>query len=332
MLDAPAQPKQAAPTLVREPEIHVMPDKFIGAPAGRPAIIPVLPAIRAAAPSPVPAAPVRTGGPAPKKKGNLVLAIAIVLVLAGGGVVAYLLLFPTKPVPVAVVNVNRNTNVNRNVNVPPPQPPPPTPPPTPPTPVVLRSGPDADSDGLTDVEEKTIYRTDWQNVDTDKDSFNDGNEASHLYDPNKKTPALLKDSGVMVTVDTVIDKTGGNAYSTLVPKAWAQRGKDSAQFFVTAPTGEFFEVLETDKPATQSIVEWYLAQSPGTNVSEVERFRTQQGYDALRAPDRLTTYIDAGNGRVYTLTYNIDDQHDINFRTTYEVLINSFLWAPNGGI
>jgi len=54
------------------------------------------------------------------------------------------------------------------------------------------TGVDSDSDGLTDVEEKDIYKTDPYNFDTDADTFNDGNEVSHLYDPNKKRRLCLR--------------------------------------------------------------------------------------------------------------------------------------------
>ena len=339
-----AIPKPVAPSAPaappKEADIHVMPEKFIGAAAGRPAVAPA--PVVGQAPKPVPSKPAApppppVGGmprpPAPKKKGpKLLIIIGVIIVLGGGAYAAYLVLAP-KPVPVAPPPVV--IPPIRNVNVAPPPPPPEPPPAPPPAPVVLRSGPDADSDGLTDAEEATIYHTDPHNVDTDGDSFNDGNESSHLYDPSKKTPAKLEDSGVMSFVKSLAEITPGpharaGFYFALVPANWQLKGATTTGLFspepvfATAPTGEFFEVLVTEKPVEQSLIEWYLAQSPGTAAAEVERFRTAQGYDALRAPDRLTTYVDAGDGRVFTLVYNVDDQADINFRTTYEVFINSF--------
>ena len=74
----------------------------------------------------------------------------------------------------------------------------------------------------------------------------------------------------------------------------------------------------------QPLVEWYLALSPGSSSGDVERFKTDQGYDALRSPDRLTAYIDAGDGRVFTLAYSYDGQEKIEYRTTYEAFIASF--------
>ena len=181
------------------------------------------------------------------------------------------------------------------------------------------TGVDSDSDGLTDVEETTIYGTDPHKLDTDGDSFNDGNEVSHLYDPNTKSPALLKDSKAILA-----EKNDAEGYTVLVPTKWTMGGENTVQFMANAPTGEFFEVLVTDKPKDQSLVEWYLAMSPGAAANDVERFKTLQGYDALRSPDRLTTYIDPGNGKIYTLTYSYDDKSTLEFRTTYEAFVGGF--------
>lgn len=60
-----------------------------------------------------------------------------------------------------------------------------------PTPVVTEPTPpiapstalDSDSDGLTDIQETTIYKTDPFNADTDGDSFLDGNEVKSGYNP-----------------------------------------------------------------------------------------------------------------------------------------------------
>jgi hypothetical protein len=188
-----------------------------------------------------------------------------------------------------------------------------TPPPPPNTCV------DSDSDGLTDAEEKNIYGTDPYGLDTDKDTFNDGNEVAHLYDPMLKAPSMLAESN---EVKAVQNKTQG--YSVLVPAKWSYSGADSTELLATAPDGELLEVLVTPKPENQSLVEWHMALSPGTSSDEADRFKTLHGYDALRSPDRLTSYIDPGNGSIYTLTYSYDDQSCLSYRTTYEAFIGSF--------
>ena len=326
-----------APAPSKEPVIRTMPERYIGAPAGRPPVVREIVETRVVQPPPpVAPPPLRQGaaGQAPVKhtKRNVIIASIIVL-LAGAAAVAYILLTPVgNAPPPPPVNVNVNVPIeNANVNIPPPPPenananananenananvnaPPPPP----------NTGIDSDSDGLTDAEETTIYGTDPHKLDTDGDSFNDGNEVAHLYDPTKKAPALLKDSKAVSVVENATE-----GYSVIVPAKWLASGENTAQFIVTAPTNEFFEVLETDKPASQSLVEWYLSMSPGAQATDVERFKTLQGYDALRSPDRLTTYIDAGDGRLFTLTYSYDSQTSLEFRTTYEAFIASFTLA-----
>lgn len=343
----PGTATAASAATVVLPIIKTMPEKFIGAAAGKPPVVRQIIETKTVA-SPLPSKPPAPKPPAKRsnKRRNIIIIAAVVL-LAGAGTAVYILLMPASPAPVKPpVNVNKPV-VNANVNVPPPPPAPvcgnsvvengeqcdlgpqngavgsacsatcqtvevkPLPPPN--------TGVDSDSDGLTDAEETTIYGTNPFNTDSDGDTFNDGNEAAHLYDPTKKTPALLKDAAYE---KVVANKTEG--YSVVVPSKWAVSGEDTAQLIIDAPSGELFEVLVTDKPKDQSLVEWYLAMSPGTAESDVIRFKTLQGYDALRSPDRLTTYIDPGNGKLYTLTYSYDDKTTLEFRTTYEAFMQGF--------
>ncbi len=50
---------------------------------------------------------------------------------------------------------------------------------------------DSDHDGLTDIEETTLYATDPNNADTDGDSFLDGREVDSGYSPHKGNSARL---------------------------------------------------------------------------------------------------------------------------------------------
>jgi cysteine-rich repeat protein len=334
------------------PFIKTMPEKYIGAAAGKPPVVRQIVETKVVAP-PLPPKPSVPKPPVKKssKRRNIIVISAIV-VIAGIGAAVYILLMPAPKAPVPVINQNTN-NQPPITNTPPPPPAPvcgngvlengeqcdmgaqngapnsgcsatcqtvevaPPPPPN--------TGVDSDSDGLTDIEETTVYGTDPYNLDTDHDTFNDGNEVSHLYDPNKKTPALLKNASSVIIVANKEEN-----YSVIVPAKWTTSGENTAQFLANAPSGEFFEVLATDKPSDQSLVEWYLAMSPGTSASDVVRFKTLQGYDALRSPDRLTAYIDPGNGKLFTLTYSYDDKITLEFRTTYEAFLQSFILGLNG--
>jgi cysteine-rich repeat protein len=331
-----------------EPVIKTMPEKYIGAAAGKPPVIREIVETKA-----VPPPPPKPASKVPVKKNNKrrnVIIISVAVLLLGVGAAAFILFMPATPVK-PVVNANKPVVVINTNTTPPPLPvcgngliesgeqcdsaslngvvgsgctatcttevaKPALPP---------NTGVDSDSDGLTDVEEKDIYGTDSYNFDTDHDTFNDGNEVSHLYDPNKKTPALLKDAK---SNKVVADQIGG--YSVVVPAAWSVSGQNTDKLMVTVPSGEFFQVMVVDKPKDQSLIEWYMAMSPGTNSDDTLRFKTVQGYDALRSPDRITTYIDPGNGHLYTLSYSFDDKATLEFRTTYEAFVQGFALGLNG--
>ncbi len=341
------QPDLSKIVPVNEALIKTMPEKYIGAAPGKPPVVREIiekKTVTVAAPKP-PSPPVP-----PKKKSKRLIFIAVgaFVLLIGVGTAAYILLIPApKAPPAPVVNMNKPVVVV-NTNVPPPPPAPvcgnsivetgeqcdsgvqngvmgsgcsatctavaKTPPPPP------NTGTDSDSDGLTDVEEKTVYGSDPHKLDTDDDTFNDGNEVAHLYDPMVKSPALLKDSK-----EVVMETNKADGYTVLVPSKWVETEPATSQFIATSSTGEFFEILSTPKPKDQSLVEWYLSMSPGATADEVERFKTLQGYDALRSPNRLTTYIDSGDGRIFTLEYGFGDQTTkLEFRTTYEAFLASF--------
>lgn len=337
---------------VNEALIRTMPERYIGAAVGKAPVVREIVETRTVTPPPPPKPPV-VKPPAKKSKKRLIIILgAVFVLLIGIGVAAYILLSPAPKVPAPVVNTNKpvNTNTNKNINT---TPPPPSPicgngivengetcdigtqngvtdsgcnascqtvsklPPPPPN-----TGTDSDSDGLTDIEETTVYGTDAHKLDTDGDSFNDGNEVSHLYDPMAKSPAMLNKAKSMT-----VEKNISQGYEVIVPSRWNVSGSDTTQFMSVSSTGESFNVLVVEKPQEQPLVEWYLAMSPGTVRNDVERFKTIGGYDALRSPDRLTTYIDPGNGKIFTLTYSFDDQTKLEFRTTYEAFVGGFVLA-----
>lgn len=327
------------------PAIKTMPEKYIGAAPGKPPVVREVVETKVVASSAPPKpVPPKSSVQGSKKRRNIII-VSVIIILAGLGAAAYILFMPAPVLP-PPVNTNQPA-VNTNINVPPPPPAPvcgndvlengeqcdagvkngavdstcnascqivdPKPPPPP------NTGVDSDSDGLTDAEEMTIYGTDAYNLDSDYDTFNDGNEVSHLYDPTVKAPALLKDSKVIT-----VKNSEAEGYMVLVPLKWSEAEPSITQFIASAPTGESFSVIVTEKPNDQSLVEWYMSMSPGSSESDVERFKTLQGYDALRSPDRLTAYIDPGNGKLYTLTFNYDDKAALEFRTTYEAFVGGF--------
>lgn len=69
---------------------------------------------------------------------------------------------------------------------------------------------DSDNDGLTDLDEKTIYNTDVANSDTDSDGYLDGDEIKFGFDPNKNHNDKLDKSIVVVLADQSLSYRLGN--------------------------------------------------------------------------------------------------------------------------
>ncbi len=187
----------------------------------------------------------------------------------------------------------------------------------PPTPVPAK---DSDSDGLTDVEETTIYGTDPFKADSSGRGYLDGNQVLYLYDPaSSKNAAQLKDNPGIATY-----ANAAQGYTMLYPRSWSTRegGENASEAYFTAPTGEFVEVLVQDNPDSKPLMDWYLEQSPGVKSSEVQLFKTKQGYDEILSPDRFTAFVAVGK-KVFVVSYNLSDQVEIRFRTTFSMMVTS---------
>jgi hypothetical protein len=178
---------------------------------------------------------------------------------------------------------------------------------------------DTDSDGLSDREESEVFGSDANDPNTDNDSYVDLNEVLNLFDPARPTPALLRDNPQLAIYSNVTQ-----SYVVYRPAIWGVREADAElrEVFFNAPLGEFIEVLVEDKQEGQSLVDWYLAQSPGVTSSQIEIFTTKNGLSALLSPDRMTGYVDAGD-RVIVVTYNIGSQLEIRYRVTHLMMVHS---------
>ncbi|HTK04227.1 MAG TPA: thrombospondin type 3 repeat-containing protein [Candidatus Eisenbacteria bacterium] len=181
-------------------------------------------------------------------------------------------------------------------------------------------GLDSDSDGLTDEEERSVFNTNPNDPNTDKDSYVDLNEALNLFDPSKPAPSSLKDNpGIAVY------SNADQNYVIFRPAAWTIRegtAEAKKEIFFDAATGEFIEVLVQDKEKTQPIMDWYLAQAPGVTSSQVELYKTKQGYDAVLSPDKFTAYVDGGE-RVYVVSYNLGKRFEIQYKVTFQMMVQS---------
>lgn len=185
-------------------------------------------------------------------------------------------------------------------------------------------GPDADNDGVSDVEEEAIYGINKNDPDSDHDSFVDLNEIYNLFNPALPAPSMLRDNPGIAAYSNV-----DQGYEVLRPAGWSVReaGENRAEVFFTAPDGEFVEVLAQVNPDNLPLMDWYLEQSPGVRSSDVQVFRTKGGYEEVLSPDRMTAFV-AVDGRVYVISYNLANQNFILYRSTFAMVANSLKALP----
>ncbi len=178
------------------------------------------------------------------------------------------------------------------------------------------AGLDADSDGLTDVEER-LYGTDPQNQDTDQDSFLDGNEVFHLYNPAGVDSVRLLESSLVKV------QTGSIGWVMSIPSAWTMRNTDAQGMRATVDSGrgETFTLEVRENPDGKSVEDWYVDEY-GDDAVELLEYRSKGGYSGKITKDLLITLI-PWDDRVFVLTYRLNGQSFINYRTTYAMMLNS---------
>jgi len=182
--------------------------------------------------------------------------------------------------------------------------------------VVYTGGVDADSDGLTDVEEG-LFNTDERKPDTDSDGFLDGNEVYHLYNPGGTAPVTLLESGLVK--DHINSEHG---YIIYYPAAWRSEISKGLVMF-TASSGELVQVLIEENPSDLSLEDWYRTQAPGVDDEDLKAFTTKSGIEGLQSPDRLTAYFKR-DSKIFIVSLNLGAKTVIEFRRTYEMMLNSF--------
>ena len=192
----------------------------------------------------------------------------------------------------------------------------------------IQSSLDTDSDGLTDVEER-LYRTEVNNPDSDADTTPDGQEILKLTEPNQQAEgAQLATSGL---INVYTNPT--YSYSFFYPSSWLARAlpeTNNQEVLVITNTGEFFSITIENNPEELSPVEWYLRQSP--SVDESLLYSTiVNNQEAVWNQEHLTLYI-SKDSRVYILSYNVGTEREANFKTSFELMINSFQFVvqPQG--
>ncbi len=273
-----------------------------------------------------PTAPVPTKSAIPKKKSSarkwiLISGVAVVLALAVGG---YFLVGKKQNEPVqisqqpitpiqrpaptveTIVTIVDEPVIEEPVVEPEP------------FPIIAVPGVDTDSDGLTDVEETTVYSTNPRLPDTDSDGFLDGNEVFHRYNPGGTAPGTLLESGL---VKEQVGEMNGARYAFYHPSNWVVE-LDGTEFVLDTGTGEGLRVSIITKSAQQSLREFVATASTSENVRQGT---TKNGLLFFQSDDQLTTYIDLNPtvGAVLVVKYETGTNARVDYLQTLQMIINS---------
>jgi hypothetical protein len=190
------------------------------------------------------------------------------------------------------------------------------PPPAPEPAKLPPAGLDTDSDGITDLEEP-LYGTNANDPDTDHDSFLDGNEVFHMYNPASGLNTRLLDTGLVKMVDSPV------GWSIYVPSVWKSTlSSDGTMATFVTGHGESFAITMRRNPDLKSVMDWYLEANPGVISSKLNVVTTKGGIKGLESENKLHTYFDWGSW-VIDFEYQLDGQPFVNFRQTYEMMKNS---------
>lgn len=270
--------------------------------------------------------------PPPKRRAKvsrLVLAIGAVVLLglSTGAVVLMRSLSVPEPAPPIVATTPPPVPVTTPpVVVAPPVVVLPPAPPTSPFGDGVYPGKDTDSDGLTDIEE-ALYGSNPLRPDTDGDAHIDGNEVHNLYHPNGRDPMRLVDAGLVQRVAPT-----DFSYSLDAITAWRRSIRaEGRQVLVHAPTGEVLQVVTQAIDPVQSIADWYQSQTPVAARVVLESDRTKQGFVMAWTDDHLTAYVRLTDDELVVFTYQLGDRDRVEYRQTFEMMINSLERAAQGG-
>lgn len=321
--------------------IHTIPMEFYGGKNPAPSEIPVTPAApvqpRPVAPSaprsaaPQSQTPTRTIQQPPQQKPWLVpVIIAGVVVLVAGGFALWWFTLRVQPsVPVVI-------------------PPPPVVAPTPEPPVVVeatttpevatttpeipklaapilipahsfKDSADSDTDGLTDIEEE-LWGTNGAAADSDGDTYPDATEITNLYNPAGVTPERLVDANL---VSTYINPE--YQYSMYYPSTWIAQAIDDTkkEVLFTSITQEFVQVTVLPFPTDIPFAEWFVKTFPGEQLATYTPFVNKFKVSGVMSSDGLVAIITDG-AHVYLVTYNGGARDEINYRTTFKMMVQSF--------
>ncbi|MBI3120079.1 MAG: hypothetical protein HYZ08_00520 [Candidatus Kerfeldbacteria bacterium] len=177
---------------------------------------------------------------------------------------------------------------------------------------------DSDDDDITDKEEG-VFQTTKTKPDSDTDGYYDGEELHNLYDPTVAGGKLL--GSVIVKEYRNIQQD----YAILYPAAFVvgETTPTKEELLFTADTGEFIGVSVSPVTSGISTKEWYAEQLGGFVDPDDLATTVIGGEDGVMGVDDRNAYV-IRNNLVYILQYNIGIRKEMNFYTTFEMMLASF--------
>lgn len=182
--------------------------------------------------------------------------------------------------------------------------------------VEIIPGKDTDSDGLTDVEENIIYKSNVNLPDTDADGFLDGNEVFHLYNPSGTAPGTLLEAKLISSIKLPIE------IEFVYPSIWQTQTKEDGSVSVLTTTGESFVMTvrsQTQEAVSQTISDWISEQS---GQEKVIKSTTKTGYEFYITQNKRFAVVIVGS-TVLSFTYEISAKTTADFVQTFQMMLNS---------
>ncbi|GEM_PF-3823184 len=275
------------------------------------------------APKPVP----KLGGVPVKRKIPIlpIVGVIFILVVAIGGYA--MVQSVKKPAKTPVVVTTPQPPPEPEVSPTPEPEPPPPPEPTPPVLEPIRPGIDTDSDGLTDVEELSVFHSDPHNPDTDSDTYIDGNEVFHGYDPARKAPANLWQSPLFRRVEKINFGT-----SIMLSQGWDMVEDGAGVAHIVLTDGAEITITKFP-PAHEVIEEKTFLQKQYPDISFTDYF-IRNLFPAYRSADGRTIVVSNPGGAegreissgplLVVFEYKLGTSQTIEYLRTFEAIVETF--------
>jgi len=187
-----------------------------------------------------------------------------------------------------------------------------------PTPTPLQKkiapkGVDSDADGLTNAEEALLGCV-AENTDSDVDSFMDGYEVEHGYDPASK--------GTKLETSKFLKKEMIGSINLLVPKTWERKTGSRGVILFETGSPENIEIVSDPLGDYKDLQAWLLSKYPASAVADYQAGKTLNGANVIYSKDGRMVWFVSGDS-VYAFLYATDEAQYSNYETIFKMMINS---------